>query len=80
MTLLFLNIFKQIELDINVNPDVINYILNNLERTWKTLINEMDFENEMLLITSDHGNIEDISKKSHTKNPVPLLVFTKNEE
>ncbi len=29
-----------------------------------------------LIITSDHGNIEDLTSKSHTKNPVPF--FTKN--
>jgi hypothetical protein len=27
-----------------------------------------------LIISSDHGNIEDLSTKSHTLNPVPLLV------
>ena len=27
-----------------------------------------------LLITSDHGNLEDISTKGHTYNPVPLIV------
>lgn len=26
-----------------------------------------------LLITSDHGNLEDLSVKGHTRNPVPLL-------
>ena len=28
-----------------------------------------------LLLTSDHGNLEDKSTKSHTKNPVPLLAL-----
>ncbi|MFQ5595298.1 MAG: alkaline phosphatase family protein, partial [Anaerolineae bacterium] len=28
-----------------------------------------------LLITSDHGNIEDLSTKEHTRNPVPLLAI-----
>lgn len=27
-----------------------------------------------LLITSDHGNLEDVSTKGHTYNPVPLIV------
>ena len=27
-----------------------------------------------VLVTSDHGNIEDLSIRSHTNNPVPLLV------
>lgn len=29
---------------------------------------------DTLLITSDHGNVEDLSVKTHTYNPVPLLV------
>ncbi len=29
--------------------------------------------NMLLVITSDHGNIEDMGTKSHTRNPVPLL-------
>lgn len=28
-----------------------------------------------LIITSDHGNLEDLSTKRHTKNPVPLLAI-----
>lgn len=28
-----------------------------------------------VLITSDHGNVEDLSTRSHTRNPVPLLAF-----
>jgi len=28
-----------------------------------------------LVVSSDHGNIEDLSSKSHTLNPVPLLVL-----
>jgi 2,3-bisphosphoglycerate-independent phosphoglycerate mutase len=27
-----------------------------------------------LILTSDHGNIEDLSTKSHTRNPVPCIV------
>jgi 2,3-bisphosphoglycerate-independent phosphoglycerate mutase len=32
-------------------------------------------KNETLILISDHGNIEDISKKSHTFNPVPLIII-----
>ena len=28
-----------------------------------------------LLVVSDHGNVEDLSTRSHTRNPVPFLVF-----
>lgn len=40
---------------------------------------------DTLVISSDHGNLEDLSIKTHTRNPVPLLVkgeinFFKNAE
>lgn len=31
-------------------------------------------ENQTIVLTSDHGNIEDLSVKTHTMNPVPLIV------
>jgi 2,3-bisphosphoglycerate-independent phosphoglycerate mutase len=37
-------------------------------------------ENHTLVITSDHGNIEDLSVKTHTRNPVPLFVYGKNAQ
>jgi bisphosphoglycerate-independent phosphoglycerate mutase (AlkP superfamily) len=29
---------------------------------------------DTFIMTSDHGNIEDLSVKTHTRNPVPLFV------
>lgn len=34
----------------------------------------------VLLLTSDHGNCEDLTDKRHTKNPVPLLTLGKNHK
>jgi hypothetical protein len=31
----------------------------------------------LIVLISDHGNIEDLSTKSHTRNPVPLIVLGK---
>ena len=31
--------------------------------------------NALLLICSDHGNLEDLTVKTHTRNPVPLLAW-----
>jgi bisphosphoglycerate-independent phosphoglycerate mutase (AlkP superfamily) len=28
-----------------------------------------------VILTSDHGNIEDLSTRSHTLNPVPTIVW-----
>ena len=38
------------------------------------LMEEFDRKACTLLITSDHGNIEDLSTKSHTRVPVPCIV------
>lgn len=32
-------------------------------------------DRDLLILTSDHGNIEDLSVKTHTRNPVPLIVL-----
>ena len=29
---------------------------------------------QSLVVTSDHGNLEDLSRRTHTRNPVPLMV------
>jgi len=37
------------------------------------LLDAWDDQN-LILITSDHGNLEDLSTRRHTANPVPLLL------
>lgn len=38
------------------------------------LVKLIDFKEDALIITSDHGNIEDISVKTHTYNKVPTII------
>jgi bisphosphoglycerate-independent phosphoglycerate mutase (AlkP superfamily) len=38
------------------------------------LLEEFDAKECTLIVTSDHGNIEDLSTKSHTRNPVPCIL------
>lgn len=38
------------------------------------VLSEVDLEKTLILLTSDHGNIENLQVKTHTRNPVPLLV------
>lgn len=35
---------------------------------------------DLLVISSDHGNVEDLGTKSHTMNPVPLIAYGKGAE
>lgn len=47
--------------------------LETLSGFVRTVLDEVDVRKTMVIITSDHGNIEDSSLKTHTKNPVPLI-------
>jgi hypothetical protein len=38
------------------------------------ILSSLDLSQALLLITSDHGNIEDMSTKVHTRNPVPAIL------
>ncbi|NOY80248.1 MAG: peptidase [Kiritimatiellaeota bacterium] len=49
-------------------------VLASLDRFLGELTGKLDSKAELLLITSDHGNIEDPSRRGHTRNPVPLIV------
>jgi len=57
------------------------HLVRDLNRMVKHLISLLDRDNDTLLISSDHGNIEDHTTQLHTYNPVPLLTWGyKNEE
>ncbi|HYE59547.1 MAG TPA: alkaline phosphatase family protein [Rhodothermales bacterium] len=39
------------------------------------LLDAFDVDRGLILVTSDHGNLEDLSVKTHTRNPVPLVAW-----
>lgn len=49
-------------------------IITTLDEFIESLVQEVDLEEDLLIITSDHGNLEDISENNHTSNPVPALL------
>ncbi len=50
--------------------------LETLDRLLEGVLESLDrSSNTLLFLTSDHGNIEDLSVKTHTRNPVPALFF-----
>ena len=53
-------------------------LLERLDRFLGTLADGIHAFNGTLLIVSDHGNIEDLSVKTHTLNPVPTIVMGEN--
>lgn len=44
-----------------------------LERFLVALLEAVDPREQLVVVTSDHGNLEDLSTRSHTRSPVPLL-------
>ena len=55
-------------------------LLVHLEKFIITLLQHIDLSETLVVITSDHGNIEDLSLKTHTTNPVPLILWGKGKE
>jgi 2,3-bisphosphoglycerate-independent phosphoglycerate mutase len=50
-------------------------ILQNLARMIRRVLARIDLHSTTMVLTSDHGNIEDLSIRSHTLNPVPTIVW-----
>jgi 2,3-bisphosphoglycerate-independent phosphoglycerate mutase len=50
-------------------------VLTNLARFIRTLLSRLDLSKTTVLLTSDHGNIEDLSARNHTLNQVPTLIW-----
>ncbi|HKY06559.1 MAG TPA: peptidase [Blastocatellia bacterium] len=46
-----------------------------LTRFVRAVLDSTDLERDTVIITSDHGNIEDVSTRGHTLNPVATLAF-----
>ena len=52
-----------------------NVLLGRLDRFLGRLLTLLDPAHDTLLLTSDHGNLEDTRHTQHTRNPVPLFVY-----
>jgi hypothetical protein len=55
-------------------------VLTGLARFVRHLLSLIDLKRTTLLLTSDHGNIEDLSSRNHTLNPVPTLIWGEHQE
>ncbi|MCW3488938.1 metalloenzyme [Dethiobacter alkaliphilus] len=51
------------------------YCLTTIDRFLASILKELDLSQTLFIITSDHGNIEDLTTSGHTRNPVPLLLI-----
>jgi hypothetical protein len=50
-------------------------VLERFDGMLAGIIEMLDTRSMMLVMTSDHGNIEDMSTKTHTRNPVPAVLY-----
>jgi len=61
------------------NKDLFEYTIKTFDDFINELMKRLP-ENTSLFICSDHGNFEDLSSKTHTKNPAFAMAFGKNAE
>lgn len=50
-------------------------IIENLDRFIQAAVNSSNLNELVIMIVSDHGNIEDMSIGTHTNNPVPTIIM-----
>jgi hypothetical protein len=50
-------------------------LLESFDQVLGGLVSTWDDQKGLILITSDHGNLEDLSTRRHTENPVPALLI-----
>jgi len=60
--------------------DEFDKLYSELDQFLFTLLDEMDKKKSTLLICSDHGNLEDLSVKTHTLNPSLTITAGKHSE
>jgi bisphosphoglycerate-independent phosphoglycerate mutase (AlkP superfamily) len=50
-------------------------VLKNLAALIRGVLARIDLGSTSVILTSDHGNIEDLSSRNHTLNNVPTIVW-----
>ncbi len=55
-------------------------VITTLEKFLAGIAAELNPENELLVITSDHGNLEDLTRKTHTNNKVGTFALGRGAE
>ena len=55
-------------------------VLRELALFIRSLLAKLDLQTTTVILTSDHGNIEDLSVRNHTLNPVPTIVWGEHRE
>jgi hypothetical protein len=57
------------------NMDTALVVLRELARFVRAVLARVELSRTTVILTSDHGNVEDLSKRNHTLNQVPTLAW-----
>lgn len=57
------------------DADAAAVLLDAFDAFFAALLDVLDPERDLLVVSSDHGNLEDLSVKTHTRHPVPLVAY-----
>ena len=55
-------------------------VLQNLAWLIREVLARIDLSRTSVILTSDHGNVEDLSTRNHTLNAVPTIVWGTNQD
>ena len=55
-------------------------VLTSLARFIRELLARLDLKRTTVILTSDHGNIEDLSSRNHTLHDVPTIIWGAQRE
>ncbi|MBI5034959.1 MAG: alkaline phosphatase family protein [Chloroflexi bacterium] len=62
------------------NPQFTSEVLDEVDQLLGGILDEINLSETLVITTSDHGNIEDMTTKSHTLNPVPTMLIGAQRE
>ncbi len=62
------------------NHEAAARVLRSLALFIRSLLAKLDLASSTVILTSDHGNIEDLSLRNHTLNPVPTILWGEHRE
>jgi len=60
--------------------DAAKTVLQSLAAMIRAVLDKIDLRQTSVILTSDHGNIEDLSSRNHTLNPVPTIIWGADRE
>lgn len=60
--------------------DAAQRLIPMLAKLIRSLLAEINLDRTTVIMTSDHGNLEDLSARNHTLNPVPTIVWGRHRQ